>query len=235
MTPEFREIKSQEDWYEYVDSCRFKMEFRSGTFHKYSEKKAFKELYCFFNDFMADPPEDKKVTIDSPIGKIGRNQVLIDAERVFCKPEQFARQGDLIKLKSPFLVDGVKIDNCIIKSHTCDIDPNVSKKPFLSVFPALTKEEFVSIYTTHHARPEEYYSLAQNNQLMHFVYYQTSFLLNCDYIIDLQQGFTTLINNISRIRVSLTLAGHFYFQNRMVLPFLRDIERRDDLRILISD
>jgi hypothetical protein len=109
----------------------------------------------------------------------------------------------------------------------------LENKNFGLFLPAYLKDEFLELEKDRGEKASQFYTNVRGNQSFHFLPYPA---LKYDetVIIDLRQLVTIPKNDFdnAKIQRSLSLQGYLYFQNRLILPNVRELKNRDDKRVL---
>lgn len=228
MKYDWKAIRSIADWYGAVDELRSEFKFNSGHFFNFKSPEKFKELGLFFSKFMPQSPTNR-VSVNSPLGRLGRRFLTIEPAVFYSKPLRKPRQGDIIKIELPLK----KSKHCLwsVSSHTCDFENH----DMVTLLPVLNKDQFITSYHADSKTAAIAYTNIKNNQNMrYFPLPPIEEVFDESHVIDLDQFSSFDKKDLAALETltSLTVEGHFYFKNRLILRFTRDVKDRDENREL---
>ncbi len=210
--------------------------FRVGVFTK--DQLGFHASGNFFaNYFPEKAPTSKLEKVNTPIGDISYNSVLLEPKNFYEKSADFLRQADLIKppdLKNSFAGSP---SYWIVASQTC----TVAQELFSVVLPCYSKQSFCdslpSLKNVKESPPVNYYTnTVKPNKVVRFLALPPQENLGeSAVVIDLCQVSTVSsedLKNEPEIVTSLSFTGLSYFQNRLAITLFRDVKGWKDERQL---
>ncbi len=209
--------------------------FRVGVFAK--DQLGFHASGNFFANYFPEKAPQKLKNINTPIGDISYNSVLLESKNFYEMPADFLRQGDLIKppeLKNSFL--GTP-SHWIIASQTCTVENEL----FAVVLPCYLKDNFCEslpiLKKVNEHPPVNYYTnTVKPNKVVRFLALPPNENLGeSTVVVDLCQISTVSSEDLkhkSKISTSLSFTGLSYFQNRLAITLFRDVKGWTDQRQL---